>query len=233
MPIHKKLLNFIPIVGPILSAIIGSSGARSGARARVAGGQQGIEEQRNTLAQIMEMFGPGREAGLGALNTFASAFIPGFEGVGGLDPINSGDLSEIFRNLPGTQFGLDQIVKNVGNSFASRGGAFGGNALRALTDRQANFANDRVFCGLRDLIGVGERATVGSAGATSSAGSNIANLFSGQGEARASGFEGAAGSINNAIQGGLNNFLLQQIFSRNRGNPTPPPPSSPGPRFPF
>ena len=199
-------------IGSVASGFLGARGAKKAAGARVAGINEGVGEQRNTLEAILELFAPGRTAGNQALNTFASAFIPGFQGVAGLDPISAEDLSEQFANLPGTQAGLDLIEKNVGNSFAARGGAFGGNALRALTDRQTNFFADRTFNSLRELMGVGERATFGSAGATESTGANISNLLVGAGEARAGGIEGKYNSFNNAIQGGLNSFLLNKYI---------------------
>ncbi len=100
------------------------------------------------------------------------------------------------------------------------GGAFGGNALRALTDRQTNFASDRVFNNLLNIAGFGPGATNTAANSAQNTGNNIASLLSGIGAAQAGGFAGAAGSINNAVQGGLNNFLFNR--DRNQNNPAGP-----------
>ena len=202
------------LLGSLGAGAAGVIGSRQGAKSQERFGMAGIEEQRRQFDTILGLTEPGRQAGNQALNSLASLFIPGFEGIAGFDPINAGDASEIFRNLPGTQFALDETEKAVGNSFASRGGAFGGNAIRALGDRVSNFASDRVINNLRSIAGFGPGATSTAANAAGSSGANISNLLFGIGNAQASGAQGAAGSINNAIQGGLNNFLLSQFLNK-------------------
>ena len=192
------------IAGSLGSAAIGAFGNKKAGKRRVRGINKGITEQRDTFSDISDLFGPGRDVGNQALNTFASAFIPGFEGIAGLDPIAAEELSAIFRNLPGTQFQINEAERAVGNSFASRGGAFGGNAIRELGERTAGIAADRTFGGLERLLGLGERATFNTAGARGTSGVNISNLFVRRGEAKAKGVEG----VTSALQGGLNNFLL-------------------------
>ena len=206
--------------GSLLSAGAGIFGAKKGAKAQQAASTAGIEEQRRQFDIIQGLTQPGREAGNQALNTLGSAFIPGFEGIAGFDAIDQGQLSEIFRNLPGTQFALDEVEKSVGNSFASRGGAFGGNAMRALGDRTANFASDRVFNNLLSIAGFGPAATNTAAQSAQNTGNSISQLLANAGNAAASGFQGVAGSINNAVQGGLSNFLLDKYLKQN--NPAGP-----------
>ena len=198
--------------GSVLAAGAGIYGARKGAKAQQAGAQAGIDEQRRQFDIIQGLTQPGREAGNQALNTLGSAFIPGFEGIAGYDAIDQGELSEIFQNLPGTQFALDETEKAVGNSFAARGGAFGGNAIRALGDRVSNFASDRTFNNLLQIAGFGPPATATAANSAQNTGNNIAQLLSNAGNAAASGYQGMAGSVNNAVQGGLSNWLLAKYL---------------------
>ena len=200
------------IGGSVVSGLIGARGAKKGAEAQTAASNAGIEEQRRQFDIIQGLTAPGRNAGNQALNTLGSAFIPGFEGIAGFDAIDQSQLSEIFNNLPGTQFALDQTEKAVGNSFASRGGAFGGNAIRALGDRVSNFASDRTFNNLLQIAGFGPPATATAANSAQNTGNNIAQLLSNAGNAAASGYQGVAGSINNAVQGGLSNWLLAKYL---------------------
>ncbi len=206
------------IGGSLLGGAAGVIGNRQAAKAQTRAADAGIEEQRRQFDIIQGLTAPGRNAGNQALNTLGSAFIPGFEGIAGFDAIDQSQLSEIFNNLPGTQFALDQTEKSVGNSFASRGGAFGGNAIRALGDRVSNFASDRVFNNLLSIAGFGPAATHTAASSAQNTGNNIAQLLTNAGNAQASGFQGQAGSINNAVQGGLSNFLLDRFLKQN--NPT-------------
>ena len=198
----------------IISAGAGIIGAKKGAEAQGDASREGIGEQRRQFDIIQGLTQPGRSAGNQALNTLGSAFIPGFEGIAGFDAIDPSQLSEIFENLPGTQFALDQTEKAVGNSFASRGGAFGGNAMTALNDRTANFASDRVFNNLLNIAGFGPPATNTAANSAQNTGNNISQLLTNAGNAAASGFQGVAGSVNNAVQGGLSNFLLNQYLGK-------------------
>ncbi len=210
--------------GAILAGVIGAQGAKSAAGDIAGGNAAAIAEQRRQFDLILGLTEPGRQTGNQALNALGSAFIPGFEGTAGFDAIDSEQLSEIFRNLPGTEFAVAEAEKSVGNSFASRGGAFGGNAIRALGDRTANLASDRVFNNLLELAGFGPRATGTAANAATNAGNNISGLLSGAGFAQAQGTLGAAGSINNAIQGGLNNFLLMNALNSGSGGDGSRPP---------
>ena len=200
--------------GSILSGVIGARGAKSAASTQVGASTQAIAEQRRQFNTILGLTEPGRQTGNQALNALGSAFIPGFEGVAGFDAIDQGQLAEIFQNLPGVQFEIDQAEKSVGNSFASRGGAFGGNAIRALGDRTGEIASSRVTNNLLQLAGFGPQATGTAANAAANVGNNVSGLLTGAGFASAQGTLGAAGSINNAIQGGLNNFLLLQALNQ-------------------
>jgi len=233
------------IGGSVLSGVLGSKGATKAADKQFEASELAVEENKRQFDLIFGTTQAGRQVGNQALNALSSAFIPGFQGLQGLNqfglpfeqqqqqqfnfggrgggrgfrqqeqepglaPLGANDLQEIFRNLPGSQFGLDQIEKNVGNSFASRGGAFGGNALTALTDRQSNFAADRTFNNLFQLAGFGPQANqlAGNASAATTV-ANTQAILSG-GNAQAAGIQGQFGSLNNAFQGGLNNLLLAE-----------------------
>ena len=125
-----------------------------------------------------------------------------------LAPINSAALSDIFRNIPGAQFQVDEAVNAIENSAAAAGGTLSGNTLRAISDRSGNIAANTVFNGLGQLAGVGQIGTNNAVNAATNVGNNVSNLLNANGVARASGINDSAASINNAVQGGIMNYLL-------------------------
>lgn len=147
---------------------------------------------------------------------FADGMVPGGGGgvPRGTSPDNALSLADQFAALPGAQFIMDENFRNIGNSFAARGGATSGNALRALQDRGTEITNSLMFDRLFQLAGFGPPATNTASSAASSTGANIGNALIGAGNARASGISGAAQSINNGLQGGLSNYLLAQQLSQ-------------------
>lgn len=270
------------------AAILGSSvigglgsviGANSAADAQADASNASIAEQRRQFDTMLGLTSPQRNVGNQALNTLASAFIPGYSGMnvplygpeyqqaadsayqnwlaqgngqqagprrgqtkprmwagiqggGGqtsrqqfdrlvsqgqitipgqqMNPIGANQLSEQFNNLPGTQFMLNEMTKNIGNSFAARGGALGGNALRALADRTSNFAADRIFGQLNTLAGYGNQASSQAAQGALNTGANIGNTLYQQGSDRASGILAGYGGVGQAVNGGLSNWLMLQ-----------------------
>jgi hypothetical protein len=268
------------------SALVGGAssiiGGGKAADAAEKGTAAGIAEQRRQFDTILGLTAPQRDVGNQALNTLASAFVPGYQGmdvgggnedafnqayqqwratqpddrkgfrpipggrgaaygVGGggnslaqfqqlvdsgqikipggkrLAPIGADALSQQFRNLPGTQFMLNEQNRNIGNSFAARGGALSGNALRALADRTSAFASDRIFGQLNTLAGFGNSATNTASGAASATGANVSNLLAQQGSDRASGILAQYGGVANAAQGGLNNYALLDMLKKGGG----------------
>lgn len=120
------------------------------------------------------------------------------------------DYSSFFAS-PDYQFRRNEGMRDLGSSFAARGGAFSGNALRALTDYNSNLAAGEYgnyFNRMAALAGVGQAATNQASSAAGQAGANISNLLSQQGQARASGIMGSANSLGNTLNSGLQNWLL-------------------------
>jgi len=119
--------------------------------------------------------------------------------------LSSPDYSAFFAS-PDYQFRRDEGQRDIGNSFAARGGAFSGNALRALTEYNQNLASGEFgnyFNRQAALAGIGQSATGQTAAAGANAANNIAQNYIGAGNARASGVSGVA----NALTGGLGNYL--------------------------
>ncbi len=135
----------------------------------------------------------------------------------------AGNMSRFFTS-PDYQFRLQEGQRNIGNSFAARGGAASGNALRALTDynqgqasgEYANYVN-RLF----NMAGIGQAGT----NAASNAGNNFTNGMSQSnqqmGDARASGVMGAANGVTGAINSGINGWLMNRYLNQSGGAGVP------------
>lgn len=120
-----------------------------------------------------------------------------------------------FFASPDYNFRRDEGTRGIESSFAARGGARSGNALRALTEFNSNLASGEFgnyFNRLTTLAGLGGNAT----NTTINAGTNAANNASQNsllaGDARASGIA----NQNNAIVGGINQLGTLAGYYRNR-----------------
>jgi hypothetical protein len=131
-------------------------------------------------------------------------------------PAQTGNDFSRFMDSPDYGFRRSEGERGIGNSFAARGGAASGNALRALTEFNSNLAAGEFgnwFNRRMGLAGMGQQAT----GAVGNAGNQTANammgLQQGIGDSRASGVMGAANSITGAVNSGMNNYLMGQYYN--------------------
>lgn len=152
-----------------------------------------------------------------------------------------------FQADPGYQFRLDEGTRAIERSAAARGGLLSGAAAKALTRYSQGMASDEFnnaynrfnndkstgFNRLASLAGVGQAATnqVGQAsqnawGSIASAGQNnsssIQNNLIGAGNARASGYVGAANAINSGISQGLGLWQSNKLLGALGGSGAAP-----------
>lgn len=113
------------------------------------------------------------------------------------------DMSAFFKS-PGYQFRRDEGTRGLERTAAARGGAFSGNALKALAEFNGNLASNEFgnyFNQLASIAGIGQTAT----NQTAAYGANAANqagrnaLYAG--DARASGIENQANIIGQGVNG--------------------------------
>jgi hypothetical protein len=178
----------------LLSGLFGASSARSAARSQERSADQAVQEQRRQFDTTRADFAPWMEAGRGALGRLQ-------------------DPNANFMASPDYEFRRNEGERGIGQSFAPRGGAFSGNALRALSQFNSNMASGEFgnwWNRQSSLAGLGQTAagSVGQFGAN--AAGNIGNALMARGEAGAAGRLGAANSIGGAVNSGLNNFLLMR-----------------------
>jgi hypothetical protein len=123
-----------------------------------------------------------------------------------LDQLSEGDFSGFFTS-PGFEFVREEGTRGIENRFAAQGGAQSGNALRRLAEFNQNLASTEFGNFFNRNLSL---AGLGGTGQTVQAGTNvsrdISNALQRQGDVRGSGILG----VNDAIQGGLGNFLFAQ-----------------------
>lgn len=176
------------------AVVVAGSTAYAANRASKASKEQGRaasqanDVQERIFQQQREDQEPWRQAGVGALNRISAA--------------STGDLSSFYKD-PSYEFTRTEGMRGLERSAAAAGGAFSGNALRALAEFNGNNASSQFgdwWNRQAGLAGVGQTANAANA----SAGQNYADQFGrntlAAGDARASGIVNQA----NVIGQGLN-----------------------------
>jgi hypothetical protein len=130
------------------------------------------------------------------------------------------DMSSFFTS-PGYQFRRDEGMRGLERSAAARGGAFSGNALRALSEFNSNLASNEFgnyFNQLASIAGIGQTATNQTAAYGADHAANAGRNALAAGEARASGIIGQG----NAIGQGVSDLAgVYGYYSANRGGRVP------------
>ena len=139
-------------------------------------------------------------------------------------PAGGPDMSVFFES-PDYQFNLAEGQKAIDRSLAARGRTLSGAGVKEGIRYASGMASNEFgnfYNRLANIAGIGQTAT----GATAAAGANAANnisqnhLFAGQ--ARANGYMQTGQAVNNAVQGGIQNYMLYRYL-----NPQTPPPTTP------
>jgi hypothetical protein len=131
----------------------------------------------------------------------------------------------VFTSSPGYQFRRDEGQRDIGNSFAARGGAFGGNALRALTGFNQNLASDDYYSyvnQLNNMAGLGQTATNNAMNAGQNYATGGSQALGNYGDARASGIANQYNMYGQGLSGAANAF---GNWWDNRNRPSAPPTS--------
>ncbi len=188
------LNNWLSLGSNLLGGLLGSSAANKATNAQNSANQNAINEIQRQFDITQQNQAPYLAAGVNALGKLQ-------------DPGSN------FTTSPGYQFRLQQGQNNLGNSFAARGGAFSGNALKALDDYnqgQASNEYNNWWNQQAGLAGVGQATTNSNALLGQNASGNVANLTQQQGNNRASGILGSYGSMYGGLNDALQNWLYRQ-----------------------
>jgi len=211
-----------------------ANAARDAANAQVAAAERSAQEQRAIFERQVELQEPFREAGLSAQNRLLTLL--GLEGGEATDP-NFGRYTrnfsmEDFEADPGYGFRMSEGMKAIERSSAARGGLLSGATLKGIQRFGQDLASTEYgnayaryqanrnaqINPLQGILGQGQTSTNVLTGAAGTLGANLGNAYmaagnaqaagaTGAGQARASGYVGAANSLTGALQSGLQGYL--------------------------
>lgn len=191
----------------VIGGLIGKSGSKNAAAAQEQASAAAVAEQRRQYDLTRQDQMPWMDAGRGALDRLTTA--------------STGDNSNFFAS-PDYNFRRAEGQRGMEQSAAARGGAFSGNALKALSEFNQNIAAGEYgdwWNRQAGLAGVGQAATnqVGQLGAQTA--NNIGQLQLAAGDARASGIIGSANATNQGINNALNAWMItRQQTPTNNGS---------------
>ena len=132
------------------------------------------------------------------------------------------DLSAFYTS-PNYEFVRDEGMKGITNLASARGG-IGGQALRQGAQFAGNLASgefNNYVNRLASIAGIGQTAVNTGVAAGSNTAGNLANIYTNAGNARASSYLAGAGGVNNAIQGGLQNWAFNNYLQNGAGSSIP------------
>jgi hypothetical protein len=186
----------VAVVGSaVIGAAASSAAASKGAKAQQRSANASISEQGRQYDQTRADNAPWQQSGVNAL--------------GRLNAASTGDMSS-FNASPDYNFRRTEGTRGLERTAAARGGAFSGNALRALTDFNSNLASTEYgnwWNRQAGLAGIGQSATNATTMAGQNAANNNSNALMAAGDARASGIAGQANAWSNAASS-LGNYAM-------------------------
>jgi hypothetical protein len=185
--------NILEYGVPIIGGLLERDGAKDAASASAAGSAAALAENRRQYDQTRADMLPWMQAGQGALGRLQ-------------DP-------NAFQASPGYNFVRNEGQRGIENSFAARGGAASGNALRALSEFNTGLASQEHgnwWNQQAGLAGVGQAATNSLGAFGANAANNAGGLMQNQANARASGIEGSTNAWSNTLQNLLSTWGRRQ-----------------------
>lgn len=194
----------------VAAAVIGGAVVGAGASTissnKAAGASKKASDQ--TVAEQQRQFDLVRSdtAGLRGLSD---------QSVASLSKLQSGDMSGSYKD-PGYQFALDQGTQTAQRAAVAQGRSMSGAEDKALARYGTGLASQQYGSYVDRLLqsaGLGNTGIGASANAGANAANNIGNAYMNAGNARAGAYLTAGQGINNAVQGGISNVLLQKYLT--------------------
>lgn len=131
-------------------------------------------------------------------------------------PSGTANTSAFFES-PDYQFNLTEGQKAIDRSLAARGRTLSGAGVKEgiryasgmASNEFGNYVNR-----LSALAGIGQTSTTSTAAAGANAANNIGQNHMFAGQARANGYMQTGQAVNNAVQGGIQNYMLYQYLNK-------------------
>lgn len=182
------------VAGAAVTAIGGAVAADQAGDAAADGADASVAESRRQYDQTRQDMMPWLKTGRVALKHLRNP-------------------DQFFKASPDYEFVRNEGQRNLGNSWAAKGGAFSGNALRSLSEFNTNLAKGEFgnwWNRQAGLAGVGQSTatSLGDFGARSA--SNIGNAYQNAGDARASGIIQGFNSLANGVNQGMNYWAYKK-----------------------
>jgi len=203
----------MPAGAIIGGSLIGAATSLIGGHQAASAADQASRRARDTELQMYNQnradLAPYRQAGYGALNEVQNLYM-------GSAADRSGAMSR-FETSPNYEFVRDEGLRGLENLGSARGGQLSGNALRGATAFSSNLASgefNNYVTRLFGIAGLGQGAVNTGVQAGANTAGNLSQIYMNQGNARASAYMGAAGGVNNAIQGGLQNWAFNTYMNQ-------------------
>jgi hypothetical protein len=193
----------------VVGGAVSARGASKAAKAQQASADQSAatqeriatadrEQQAAQYTQAREDLRPFRELG--------------YRGVNELSRAATGDMSGFYAS-PDYNFRRTEGERDIGSSFAARGGAFSGNALKALSEFNSNLARGEYGDwwnrtagtvnvgqgGTAQTVAAGTNAANAISGINQNLSTGLANSITNAGNARASGIQGQYNALGDAV----------------------------------
>lgn len=233
----------VAIGGNIIGGLMGASSARKAAKAQTQASREAMQMQERMFNRSMEMQEPFRQAGMAGQNEYMRLLgIGGDPTSAGYGSLRSGFMPENFMEQmdPGYNFRLSEGLKALQKSAAARGGFLSGKTLKDITGYGQEMASQEYQNAFNryqtaraatlnpyaNLAGMGQQ-TAGQLGTMANQyGANQADLLTGIGNARASGYVGSTNALTNAFSNALNTGVqldyLNALKQAPRGEVLPP-----------
>ena len=131
----------------------------------------------------------------------------------------------LLKSMPGYQFRLGEQEKAMERMQAARGYSMTPRAAKEVGRYASDYASGEfgnLVESLFRLSGLGGNAVNTSASAGANAAGNIGNAYMNAGNAQAAAAMNSGAAMNNAIQGGLNNYTTLQMYNRMLPRPSTP-----------
>jgi len=172
-------MSWIPLAQQGVQTLLGARGARRARQEREAGIAEARGVQEGALEQTMGLFENQRQAGDSALRRML-----------GMQGLPGGEEGFDITDDPSYQFRMNESMRALESGAAARGGLLSGGFSRQALRLAGDFASQEysnIYNRLAGMVNLGMGAAGQQANALSGYSSNISNLITGRGEARAVG----------------------------------------------
>ncbi len=202
------------VASTVYGAVSAKKGASKAAKASTQAADTATAEQRRQYDDMTARNRPFEQLGGAALGDINAIYGRSTGADGTVTSGGPSDMSRFFTS-PDYQFNLEQGQQAVDRSMLARGRGLSGAAVKEGTRFASGLASGEFGNYMNRLYaqaGIGQNATnATNAGGMASA-ANIGNIAQNAGNARAGAYMAGAQGVNNAVQGGVGNYLLTQYL---------------------